>query len=99
MADSNSPILLSGEKTVTTSGTEVALGAAKVKALTIIAKKANTGQIYVGGSDVAVTTNDGLDAGEVLEIATKDGLIDLATLYIDADVNGEGVDFYATKVA
>jgi hypothetical protein len=95
VAASNSPTLLSGEKTVTTSGTAEAIAAANVvEALTIIAKAGNTGQVYVGGSDVTTSTNDGLDAGDVLEIP---GPLDLADIYIDVDTNGEGVDFYANK--
>jgi len=95
MAASNSPTLLSSEKTVTTSGTAEALAATdKVNGVLVIAKTGNTGQVYVGGSDVATTTNDGLDAGDALELP---GWLDLADIYIDVDTSGEGVDFYATK--
>ena len=95
MAASNSPTLLSGEKTVTTSGTAEAIAAANVvEGLTIIAKAGNTGQVYVGGSDVTTSTNDGLDAGDVLDLP---GPLDLADIYLDVDTNGEGVDFYANK--
>lgn len=91
------PVLISGEKTVAVAGTRVALAAAqRVKSLTVIAKVGNTGQVYLGGSDVAATTNDGLDARESLDIAPVNWL-DLADLFLDADVNGEGVDFYAVK--
>jgi len=96
MAVSNSPTLVSSEKTVTTSGTAVALGTGKVKSVTVVAKVGNTGNIYVGGSDVATTTNDGLAPGDSLEIPA-DNWLDLADIYIDADTNGEGVDFYGVK--
>jgi hypothetical protein len=97
MAASNSPTLLSSEKTVAAAGTAEALHAGqRVTQVTIIAKVANTGQVYVGGSDVASTTNDGLDSGDSLEI-TANGWLDLKDVYIDADTNGEGVDFYAVK--
>lgn len=97
MAASSSPTLISSEKTVTAAGTAEALaGSQRVRSLTVIAKIANTGQVYVGGSDVASTTNDGLDAGEGLEIQA-DNWLDLADLYIDVDANGEGVDYYAVK--
>jgi len=87
--------ILSGEKTVTTTGTAEALrGAVIVRALTIIAKAANTNQVYVGGSDVATTTNDGLDAGQALVLESDKG-IDLSTVFLDVDTNGEGVDYYA----
>ena len=97
MANSETPVLISGEKTVTAAGTAEAItGANRVKAITIIAKTGNTGQVYVGGSDVASTTNQGLDAGETLSIETV-GWMDLAGIYVDVDTNGEGVDFYAVK--
>lgn len=98
MANSETPVLLTGEKTVAAAGTAEKLVAAsqRVKAVTMTAKTGNIGQVYVGGSDVASTTNDGLDAGETLSIEAV-GWMDLANLYIDADTNGEGVDFYAVK--
>ena len=97
MAESNSPTLLSSEKTVTAAGTAEALHSGqRVTQVTIIAKAGNTGQVYVGGSDVASTTNDGLDAGDTLDIVAS-GSLDLKDIYIDADTNGEGVDFYAVK--
>ena len=80
-----------------TAGTAVALSATqRVKSLTIRAKAGNTGQVYVGGSDVSSTTNDGLDAGESVDFEAV-GWLDLADVYIDVDTNGEGVDFYAVK--
>ena len=98
MANSEGPVILAGEKTVAAAGTAESLVAAtkRAKAVTIIAKAGNTGQVYVGGSDVASTTNDGLDAGESLTIEAVTWL-DLADIYLDADVNGEGVDLYAVK--
>ena len=97
MAASQTPTIVSSEKTVTAAGTAEALAASKrVRSVTIIAKASNTGQAYVGGSDVASTTNDGLDPGDELEIPSENWL-DLADIYIDVDTNGEGVDFYAVK--
>ena len=98
MAASDSPTLLASEKTVASTGTAVALVSAsqRVKSVTIIAKAANTNNIFVGGSDVDVNTNDGLAAGDTLEIPALNWL-DLADIYIDATTNGEGVDFYAVK--
>ena len=53
MAASNSPTLLVSEKTVSAAGTAEALATAqRVKSVTVVAKTANTGQVYVGGSDV-----------------------------------------------
>ena len=97
MADSEGPVFLAGEKTVTAAGTAEAIAAAnRVKSIVIIAKAGNTGQVYLGGSDIASTTNDGLDAGETLSIEAV-GWMDLANIYLDVDSNGEGVDFYAVK--
>ena len=97
MADSNTPTTLISEKTVTTAGTAVALHAAlRVKSVTIVAKTSNSGQIYVGGSDLASTTNDGLAPGDSLSIPAENWL-DLVDLYVDSDVSGEGVDFWAVK--
>jgi len=97
MAASNSPTLISSEKTVSATGEAEALAAAqRVKSLTVIAKTGNTNNVYVGGSDVATTTNDGLAPGDALDIPAINW-IDLADVYIDVDTNGEGVDFYAIK--
>ena len=97
MAASNSPTLMSSEKTVSAAGIAEALAATqRVKALIVVAKISNTGQVYIGGSDVDSATNDGLDAGDVLTIPVQNWL-DLADVYIDVDTNGDGVDFYAVK--
>ena len=94
---SESPHILSGEAFVTTGGTAVALSASRrVRSVSIRAKAGNTGQVYVGGSDVDSTVNDGLDAGESISFDSV-GWMDLADIFIDADTNGEGVDFYAVK--
>ncbi len=98
MANSEGPVFLAGEKTVATAGTADPLVATsqRVKSLVVIAKKANTNQVYQGGADVASTTNDGLDAAESLTIEAV-GWLDLADIYLDVDTNGEGIDFYAVK--
>ena len=97
MAASNSPTLVSSEKTVTASGTAEALSSSRrVKSVTVVAKTGNTGQVYVGGSDVAITTNDGLAPGDALEVGSEEWL-DLNDIYVDVDTNGEGVDFYGVK--
>lgn len=86
---------ISGEKTVTTSGTAEALGSGLYTSVVITAKVANTNQVYVGGSDVATSTNDGLDAGDSLALSVSRGhAVNLGDTYLDVDTNGEGVDFY-----
>ena len=99
MAASESPVLYSFEKTVATAGTaEVLVAASKrVKSVVIVAKSDNTGRVvYVGGSDVSSSTNGGLGASQSISLEAA-GWMDLADIYIDADTNVEGVDFYAVK--
>ena len=86
------PTPISGKKTVTTAGTAVVLGSQLVcAALMVKALAGNTGLIYVG--------NDG--AGDVastngLELSAKEAVVfelvsNLADIWIDSAVNGEGV--------
>ena len=91
-------LFISGEKTVSSSGTAVALATSGLyRSVSIVAKAANTGQVYGGGADVTTSTNDGLDAGEVLNITGGPAhAIYLDDIYLDVDTGGEGVDFYAT---
>ncbi len=83
--------LVHGQKTVATAGAHEAL--ATTQALTtgvrIKALHGNTGYVYVGDDAVAAATGFVLDAGEevFLEIA------DLATVFLDVSVNGEGVSY------
>ena len=86
--------IYNGQKTVTTAGTRVAL--ATTQAITsgvkIKALSANTGSIFVGNSSVSSSNGFVLKASEevFLEIAN------LATVYLDSSVNGEGVSYIAT---
>ena len=87
---SGSNLPKSGQKNVTTAGTQVALGATQVyKELTIIAKSTNTGNIYVGDSTVDSTTGVILPAGGFITLH----FVDIVGVYIDSDVNGDGVSF------
>lgn len=80
-----------GQKTVTTAGTEVALASSQalVSGVTVKALHANTGWIYVGTNPVTSSTGFVLDAGEQIFIEISN----LATVYIDSSVNGEGVSY------
>lgn len=83
----------SGQKTVTTAGTQVRLVAASQVVNGPVAIKAlssNTGQMYVGGSDVSSTIGFELDAEEVIIF---DFVGDLYEIWIDSAVNGEGVSW------
>lgn len=80
-----------GAKTVTTAGTRVQLSAISVPTLriTVRANSANTGYVYVGGSTVSSTSGIYLGPQDSLLLAVGN----LNAVYIDADVNGEGVKF------
>jgi len=87
-----------GSKTVTTAGTAVALVAASTlrTMLYVRAKSTNTGDIYLGDSAVDKTTSQQivLDASQEITIEAPAGYcLDINEFYIDASVNGEGVDF------
>jgi hypothetical protein len=75
---------------VTTAGTRVQLPTHGCKEVTIIAKKGNTGQIYLGASDVSSTVYG-------LEMDAKDSItLKVANsnqLWIDASTNGEGISY------
>lgn len=86
--------MVSGAKTVSTSGTAEALGTTlATKQIYIRAKTANTGEVYVGDSTVDASTNKGiiLSAGDSLVLSISNR----TTVYIDVAVNGEGVDYVA----
>lgn len=81
-------------KTVTTAGTRVALGSSTAcKQVIITAETDNTGIIVVGGSTcvAALATRRGvpLSAGDSVALEIDN----LADVYIDSTVNGDGVTF------
>lgn len=81
------------QKTVTTAGTAVQLGAQVCNKITIKALPTNTGLIYVGfSSGVSSTTGFILSAKEekILEIT------DASMVWINSSVNGEGVSYIGT---
>lgn len=84
---------LSGKvKAVTTAGTAVSLDDISCREVTVIAKKGNTGSIYVGGSDVTATTfGVELKANEAFTFTVSNAKI----IYINASVSGEGVSYVA----
>lgn len=87
-------VVYHGQTNVTTAGTEVALASAQplVSGVTVKAKHANTGWIYVGRNPVTSSTGFVLDAGEQVFIETDD----LSNVFIDSSVNGEGVSYIAS---
>jgi hypothetical protein len=86
--------IASGQKTVTTAGTAVALGSGRIDgALLVKALDTNTGVVALGndgGNDVTLSNGLRLQAGEVVVF---EYLGELASLYLDAAVNGEGVSW------
>jgi len=86
---------LSGQKTVTTAGTEVALGDQQIGApLMVKALTTNTSLVYVGESSGGVSSSTGmpLDAGEVVIF---EFVGQLGAIWVDSAVNGEGVAWLA----
>jgi hypothetical protein len=81
---------LTDQVTVAAHGTAVPLAGAStplVSGVRIKALAANTGDIYVGGASVDSATGFVLDAGEEVFVEVDD----LASVYIDSDVDAEGV--------
>lgn len=82
--------IYNGNKNVTTAGTRVTLASSQaVKSVTIKAKKANTGVIYVGDTSVSSSNGFALDPGETVSL----DLANLNTVNLDASVSGEGVTY------
>lgn len=77
---------------VATAGIVVQMPEFSCKEVTIIAKKANTGSIYVGGSDVSATVYGvELKANESFTFKVSNTNL----LYLAATVSGEGVSYVA----
>ena len=92
---------LSGQKTVTTAGTAVALGSQPINGpLMVKALDTNTGVIAIGNDGAAtpdVTVSNGLrlEAGDSVIF---DFVSDLANLMLDSAVNGEGLSWLVLVV-
>lgn len=93
-----------GSKDVATAGTELPLSTARAMCarLTIQAKPANTGYIYVGFGTVA-SDNYGvrLAAGDSFTFGmgqTFGNSLNVAAVVIDSSVNGEGVTYIAEQI-
>lgn len=85
-----------GEQTVTTHGTAEALNGGtsltvpRGAELLIYALDTNTGKIYVGDSGVTSSNGMPLDPKETMNVKIND----VSTIYIDSDVDGEGVRWF-----
>jgi|6_EtaG_2_1085325.scaffolds.fasta_scaffold170274_2 hypothetical protein len=90
-------LLVGTEITVDSAGTAQPLATSQtlVKTASARAKRTNTGNIYIGDSDVDDTQNDGFAAGDLIALpAGLDAAYDLAHVWIDADTNDEGIDLW-----
>lgn len=90
--------LFDGTATVTTAGTRVQLSATQILAVSVSiqAKAANTGVIYVGGPTISSSRGVALSAGDTLALlpmARHNEYYDLRAIWLDASVNGEGVAY------
>ena len=83
-----------GQKYVSTAGTQVALASSQAitHSVTIMAQSGNSGWIYIGNSSVSSSNGYILDAGDTLELK----IANLATVYVDSSVSGEGVSYIAS---
>lgn len=83
--------LVNGEKNVAVAGTDEALSASSIftHELIIQAKRSNTQPVFVGGENVPNNNTGGysLLPGENFQISA----INLQNVFINAQVNGEGV--------
>lgn len=85
--------VISGSQNVTTAGTRVQLATNTCVSVSIKAKAANTGTIYVGDATVASTNGYQLAAKESISF----DIDNTNRVYIDSSVNGEGVTFLAVN--
>ena len=84
---------VTNQSVVSTPGTPVeVVSTVKTYLVIIRAHTANTGSIYIGGQGVTPQTGYILDAGEAMSIQI-DNL--KKSIYIDADIAGEGVSWIA----
>lgn len=89
----NQPVaIVSGQQTVTTAGTRVALSSsatALYAGVMVRADVANSGVVYLGGSTVSSSNGYKLAAGDAVFVAISD----LSALSIDASANSQSVSF------
>lgn len=83
--------MLEGSLTnVATAGTRVRLSNIECREVTIIARKGNTGSIYIGGADVSKDKfGVELSANESFTFCVNNSQL----IYIDASVSGEGISY------
>src|SRR3990172_4812190 len=96
--DTTMPTVISGQKTVTTAGTAVALGSQQINGpIVIIALDTNTNIVALGNDgadDVTVSNGLRLAAGDKILMEVGN----LREIYLDSVVNGEGVSWLKLNV-
>ena len=96
MASTNFSVSKTSEKTVSVGGTAERIASGySFFGLSFSAKDDNKGRIYVGGADIATTTNNGFKAGEGQSLRFNSPT-DIGSFWVNADNAGEGIDFTAT---
>jgi hypothetical protein len=101
--------LILGTKSVTTAGVRVALSSTSVPCGQVIiqVKRANTGFIYVGDSSVSATlcfelSPPASSTAQLASVAASaqqgSNALNLANIYIDSSVSGDGCNFWYEKV-
>jgi hypothetical protein len=90
-------MIYNGEVDVATAGTRVALSATRVPCSWILvqSKITNTQYVYVGGPSVDSTNGTALIAADSIIYPSVGDTTpyDLASTYVDSDIDGEGVRF------
>ena len=90
--EQGSETLNASVQVIATAGTSVQLPDTPCRKVLIIAKRQNTGYIYVGGSNVSsITYGAELGATDSIEIEVSNANL----IYLDASVSGEGVSYFA----
>ena len=77
------------QATVATAGTQIRLSAQSAQSITIKAKIANTGIIYVGNAGVSSSNGFELSAGDTVSLDINDA----SDVWINSTVNGEGISY------
>lgn len=87
-------VIYNGVSTVAAAATAEILAASQAiqSGVRIKALIANTGDVYVGDASVSAANGYVLDSGDEIFIE----IANLATVYLDVSVNGEGVSYIAS---
>ena len=84
---------VSGTMTVTTAGTRVqAAHKGNVRSLVFKARQANTGDVFIGGSDVSSSGGFTLAPGEAVQLNFRFA-ISTAQIWADSSNSGDKIDF------